>query len=336
MIVIACDKFKGTMTSEEVSSVVASALRDAGVRSEIRVVVMADGGEGTARAIGRMDGLKIVESSAYAGPGCFDMARTSILDRSTFALGEAVRHELDRGNKVYVGIGGTATADGGAGFLQALGVRFYDSGGSEITTPLTPRTINGSLASVGSLPEGLKEGIAGLSDVCATLTGPGLSALDFLVQKGASASDCKEVVSALDKLRRLFGDRSSRFDGAGGGLGFALAAVVGAPCMSGADFILERLDINPDEISLLITGEGSIDYQTSGGKVVDAVNRYGLRKGITVWSIGGKVEPGCSFPWVVSTMNPTDLPPSSSPEARSRLYETVRREISECSDRFDQ
>lgn len=341
MILIACDKFKGTLSAAEAGDAICRALRDGGYKGEISVVPMADGGEGTTAALGAepdsaLPGIfvlpggdvAVVESSDFVGRPCF--GTQDILDRSGFRLGMAVRavRASGRFKSILIGIGGTAIADGGMGLLQGLGAEFRDAGGNLIAAPVTPRIILEDVASM-SFPDikDWRKILCGLSDVRASLVGPGLSAMDFVRQKGADDGEAIIIRDALAKLREIFPGHSSDFDGAGGGLGFAIASVLGAPCVSGADYVLSHLDMDLSKVELIITGEGSVDRQTTGGKVVDAVNRFGILHGIHVLSIGGMVVENPGYQDLVSTMSPGELLPVNAVEAARRLEETVRNRV---------
>ncbi len=343
MILIACDKFKGTLSASEAGEAIRRALRGGGYSGEISVVAMADGGEGTAAALGAepdsaLAGVSVlpggdvavVESSTFVGRACFDFATQNILDRSSFSLGRTVRSALESGRfkNILIGIGGTATADGGMGFLQGLGAEFRDAEGCTVSEPMTPRIIMERMASMSFPGIGeWRKSICGLSDVRASLSGPGLSAMDFVRQKGAGPGETGIIRGALAKLQDIFPGVSSDFDGARGGLGFAIAYVLSAPCISGADYVLSHLDIDLSKVELIITGEGSVDRQTSGGKVVDAVNRFGRAHAIPVLSIGGRVVENPGYQELVSTMLPGEQPPVSPSEAVFRLERTVREKL---------
>ncbi len=321
MILIACDKFKGTLDAGTANGIISRALRDLGISEEIVTLPMSDGGEGLAEALDAVPtgagksvyilpqtGDALLASSDYCGRLQYGVYGVSILDRSSYALGVAIRNAVAHGSgfgHCYVGVGGTMTADGGAGMLQALGFGFLTRSHRLVDRPVTPRILLDDVVAVRYPDECcagiLRTRLTALSDVSASLVSPPLSALDFIAQKGADADEGECVGRALVRLRDLTGGGESLIDGAGGGIGYALASVIGAETLSGAEFVIARRVAPLTGIRLIITGEGCIDSQTSGGKVVDALNRFGIRRGIPVLSVGGCVKGNPSYRYVVAT-----------------------------------
>ena len=238
---------------------------------------------------------------------------------------------------MYVGIGGTATCDGGAGMLQSLGARFFDSAGREMTADITPAMLPCiSSADLSALHrEPWHERLTGLSDVRASLLPPGLSALDFAAQKGARPADMPVLAAGLANLRRVLGmNACSPYDGAGGGVGFALATVIGAEVLPGAATILDSKEIDWTSITLVITGEGRIDRQTAGGKVVDTLCFRARSLGIPSLSIGGYAEPAMRSGWPHAVISTIDSPAAYSPTlAADRLRTALERHLDRITDR---
>lgn len=278
MILIAPDKFKGTLTAREAASVIASCLKDC----FCLMTPMADGGEGTARALAsgnsaewdEHDGYFVhrptrtaaIDSSAWIGLSqAADMG--GVMRATSAPLGIKVREILKGGcEKAIIGIGGTGTCDGGVGFLQALGADHLRS---------------------------YADRIVGLSDVRVPLISDdgGIDALSFAPQKGATPGDIPVLRQRLINAAREWGHgRTSQYDGAGGGLGFAIASAIGAKCYPGAKYVLESYDIDWTNVDAVITGEGCIDSQTLAGKVVDTVCDAALSRGIPAIAIGGCVR----------------------------------------------
>lgn len=347
MILVVSDKFKGTLDSRAAGQAIAAGLAPlAAARGlEICVEAMADGGEGTGEALGGSPvpahpgmwvlpaGDMLVESAACVGRGSAELMARPLTQRSSRAFGEALAEALAMSApeaRVYAAIGGTATADGGAGMLQALGYTFYNKDGEEIHGDITPAVAAEELGAVrppsaGRLGE-LRR-LCGLSDVRAALCADGcLSALDFVEQKGAVSSEMPILRRSFGRLSALLAPgRSGAFDGSGGGLGFALSTVLGAEVLSGATHVLScilcRTGRRP---TLLATGEGSVDGQTAaGGKVVGAVNDYGRRHGIGVLTVGGRVavDAGAVYGCVVAA-GAGDVP-SGADEAARRVRAAV-------------
>jgi glycerate kinase len=340
MILIAPDKFKGTLTAAEVATTIADTLKKCGVTNSMLIMPMADGGEGTAEALAAQpiegqagcyrlcQGRYVVVSSEIVGKTCFDFERESVLDRSSFAVGEAISRLManDEVKRIYIAVGGTATSDGGAGMLQALGYTFINSRGETISSPLTPRHLGDICAVLAPHGEAMRGKLAGLVDVEAGLYEGKISALTFARQKGATDADKQVISHGLMNLARCAADGNrSAFDGAGGGIGFALGSVIGCRCYLGGEFVVRRMHIGSRRVRLIISGEGSIDEQTEAGKVVKALENVADSYGIPFMAIGGRVDEGLIGDRYFSTMEPGQLPPSSKAEAAMRLERTTAK-----------
>ncbi|MDE6301867.1 MAG: glycerate kinase [Muribaculaceae bacterium] len=292
MILIAPDKFKGTYTSAAMCELMAAAVNRANPAARSILRPMSDGGEGFAEmwhAAGRSG--TIVESSSLVGFASFDK-ELPLMRRSSYALGAAIRPDTP----TLLTIGGTAVSDGGAGFLQGLGVRFFDDSGRLIDEPLTPDSLPLIASADTSALAAYR--LTGIVDVKASLVGPGLSALDFARQKALPGEDLSRLPAALIHLQKILGGRSD-FDGAGGGIGYALASVIGARCVNGAGLAVELIEPLLDSgcVSLVITGEGCVDRQTvEGGKLPDAVYRAASAREIPTLVVGGRIEAKDAYP----------------------------------------
>lgn len=331
MIVIASDKFKGTLTAEEACRAIADGLALAGVaREELRLMPMADGGDGTAAILGSLTGnsVSVIESHQIIGPQCF--GSMPAMERSSYPLGEAVGRCGDK-DRVIMAVGGTATCDGGAGMLQALGMRAYGADGQLIERPLTPRLL-AEVVEVDFSQMMLTDGLLALSDVKASLVPDGqeeLSALDFARQKGFGEEDIQELERNLMHWRQVvetagFG-RTSIIDGAGGGIGYALGAVLGARIEPGAKFVADAYGRNYlDGARLVISGEGCIDAQTGAGKVVAEMACRARERDIAFIAIGGRVKGAHPFP-TLAVDGPDTLCPLTTHEAYERLKSAALR-----------
>ena len=285
MKLIIPDKFRGTLTASRAARAIAE-----GLGGDCLCLPMADGGEDTAAAL---HGKLVIESAAiigHSGP----MRSLPVIHRSSYSLGNDIRSALaTHDGTIYVAIGGTATADGGAGLLQALGARFYSSDGSLMQAGVTPETIShiahADLSDIDTAM--LHRRLLILSDVEAALTDGPLTALDFLPQKGATADDTKIIERSLRHLHSLLGG-TSPYDGAGGGIGYALAAVTGCRATLGAGYILDHLPVDWSNVRLVATGEGCIDKQSLGGKVVGSILRKCEKLQIPAIAFGGKIADG--------------------------------------------
>lgn len=275
MILIAPDKYRGTMSSIEATRIIADNIHSPSIS-----LPMADGGEGTAHCIANAVGWEYVakgcyfnpitrqmalDSSSIIGYGCFPDSM-SPLDRSSAALGFSLNDIVSRFNprEIYLGVGGTATCDAGRGMLDAL----------------NPNIPWNSL-------------IIGLIDVQAPLlpTYAGqLSALSFCPQKGFSVSDIEIIKENFARVIKRYGAPKSLFDGAGGGIGYALASVIGARCFLGAQWMLDRAVIPWNDITMIITGEGCYDRLSALGKAVYTLGRTAASHNIPCVCIAGKVD----------------------------------------------
>lgn len=282
MILIAPDKYRGTLTAREAALIMKEALP-----GQTMMLPMADGGEGTAECIAGLEpgwrrireGVYIrretrelvVDSSAIIGYTP-KMLAIPPLQRTSESLAVGIEYLYKKENlrKIYIGIGGTAVCDGGLGFVNTLD--------SSVTW---------------------NEILVGLADVKASLLPDGdtsLSALDFCLQKGYSGEEIGVLRKRLTNLEETHGKAESEFTGAGGGLGYGLTRMLGAPCYSGAKWILERARIPWDKINLVITGEGKYDSQTGGGKTVWTLAEEAQRQGVTCVCMAGCVEEGSLVP----------------------------------------
>lgn len=300
MIVIAADKFKGTLAAAEVARVVAEALCRCGVTEEVELRPMADGGEGSQHILLRrpravapgvyVDGGEVVVVSAdVVGRGCFP-TEVPLMERSSRALGEAMLTAAAlKPERLTVAVGGTACSDGGAGMLAALGTRFYDADGVDISAAINARR----LAEVAAIDLGglcALPPLEAMIDVEARLCDGPLSAVDFAPQKALPGEDISGLAAGLQNLRRLITTRSP-FDGAGGGIGFALCAVLGAKGYLGAERAAASLQLERPGISAVITGEGKVDSQTVlGGKLVDRVVKAAEAVGVPAIVVCGTAE----------------------------------------------
>ena len=326
-LVIAADKFKGSLTAAEATSRIAVGARRADPGVDIVEIPVADGGEGTldAALAAGFDACTIDatgptgrrSSARFAVRGSeavIEMAQASGLDlvpdgeedarvATSFDTGELIRAALDAGcRRLILGIGGSASTDGGAGLLQALGAHLLDAAGDEL-----PRG-GGALArleavDLSALDHRLWDRELVLaSDVDNPLVGPRGAAAVFAPQKGADRADVEALDAALQRfvtvLEAQAGDvlpvsaaRASTQPGAGaaGGVGFA-AIALGAHRCAGVDVVLGFTDFSRhlDHADAVITGEGSLDQQSLMGKAPVGVARAAAARGIPVYAVCGR------------------------------------------------
>lgn len=322
-VVIAPDAFKGTLTAAEAARAMAAGIARVFPSAELALVPMADGGEGTLEALlttvagerrqcqvqdvaGRplcaeyavlADGTAVIEAARVVGitlPGVLDVP---LLQRSSAGLGEMLRHTLDAGcRRLLIGLGGTATNDGGAGLMQALGVRLLDAGGAPL--PPTPQgLLRLSAVDVSGLDPRLAEcGTDLLSDVDNPLCGALGATKVFGLQKGLDQPDQQSLDDALARYATLLeagGKPLHQGPGAGaaGGLGFALQWL-GARYRSGADTLLELVGFGRllHGADWVMTGEGRSDAQTLHGKAPCAVARRARQAGVPVALLSGQID----------------------------------------------
>ncbi|GAA5155679.1 MULTISPECIES: glycerate kinase [Amycolatopsis] len=288
-VVIAPDKFKGTLPAEEVADAIAAGLRRAVPGVETLECPIADGGDGTvaaavaagfefvpAEATGptgervrtgyaRKDDTAIVELAAVSGLSM--MTELAPLTATTLGVGEVIAHALDNGcTKVVLGLGGSASTDGGAGLVQGLGARLLDAEGREL--PLGGKALL-DLATIDL--SGLRKAeIVLASDVDNPLLGEHGAAAVYGPQKGATPEDIELLDRALAHFAEVVGTQFADAPGAGaaGGTGFGALALLGATFRSGIDVVLELTGFAEKlpGADLVITGEGSFDEQTLRGK----------------------------------------------------------------------
>ncbi|MBZ6101365.1 glycerate kinase [Streptomyces olivaceus] len=325
-VLVAADKFKGSLTAVEVAERVTAGLRRVVPDVRVEALPVADGGDGTvaaAVAAGferrevRVAGpLGDEVTAAYAlreGTAVVEMAEASGLHRlpggvlapltaSTRGSGELLRAALDAGARTIVfGVGGSATTDGGAGMLAALGARFLDADGR----PVAPG--GGGLARLASADlSGLDPRLADVelvlaSDVDNPLTGPKGAPAVYGPQKGASPDDVTALDAALGHFAKVLegtegvgaraaGYAASPGAGAAGGIGFG-AMLLGARFRPGIEVMLDVLGFAPalERADLVITGEGSLDEQTLHGKAPAGVAAAARAAGKEVVAVCGRL-----------------------------------------------
>ncbi|MEV2221035.1 glycerate kinase [Nocardia vinacea] len=304
-VLVAPDKFKGSLTATEVAEHLAIGLTAAGMDS--RRLPLADGGDGSVDAavatgftphpitvagatgtprrthIAVNGATAVVEVANTCGLLTLPRGRRAALDATSLGMGQAVGHALrHHPSRLVLAMGGSASTDGGMGMLAALGFTFADADGRQLRAcgRTLPRihTVDGSRAVQLS---GVEIVVAG--DVTNPLTGPTGAAEVYGPQKGASASEVRFLEAGIENLVNAFirsGFPQARMlasaSGAGsaGGMGFA-AMLLGARMVSGAEYFLDLLDFDRylADTDLVITGEGSIDEQTEHGKLLAILAR---------------------------------------------------------------
>ncbi len=324
---MAPDAFSGTLSAAEAAAAMAAGWTDARPGDEVVVVPMADGGDGTldvvaaalpggarvavevaaarggaaaAAALRLPDGRALVAAAQACG-----LARLAPDDRDPLAatsygvgqlLADVAAHGAD---EVIVGLGGSATVDGGAGMATALGHRLLRADGNGVKVGASFLRDLAGVRPAAPLP--LR--VVAAADVAVPLLGPGGAVARFGVQKGARAEDLPLLEAALTRLadvveRDLPGGPWRDLPGAGaaGGLGFALAAFTGATLAGGADTVagLVGLDAALAGAAVVVTGEGALDAATAAGKVPAAVAARARAVGARVLVAAGRVDPAAT------------------------------------------
>jgi len=364
-ILVAPDKFRGTLTARQAAEAIATGWRRTRPRDRLDLAPMADGGEGTAAALVDALGgelvrtavhgplndpveasfgvaetaegrLAIVEMAAASGLALLAPSRRDPRITTTRGTGDLIAGSLERSpDQVVVGLGGSATNDGGAGMAQALGVRLLDASGRDIgpggvalleleridMTALDPRIERTSCVSA--------------TDVNNPLTGPLGASAAYGPQKGASTQDVAMLDGALGHLasvvhRDLGVDlRDEPGAGAAGGLGFGLMAFLGARVRPGVEVVSDALDLTSrlSQADLVITGEGRLDAGSLRGKVPAGIFRLARELSVPVVITCGQAEPGLGLPGVtVVSMADRFGAPTALSDAR-RCLVTVAEEL---------
>lgn len=332
-VVIAPDSFKGSLSAPAVAHAMAAGVRRVFPEAEIVLKPMADGGEGTLDIIlsaaggkrgthrviaangvpvdaafgvieHRSDRLGIIETAQVIGLHRVDRERDPVGARTTTGVGQLFLHLLDEGVlDVVLAVGGTSTNDGGAGFLEALGVELLDACGARIAPTVTGLRRLTRLGFARLDERVCKTKITLLSDVTNPLLGPEGATAVYGPQKGVAAADVLVFDAALARLA-LLGDAwvnrpLSREPGAGaaGGLGYA-ALLLGARRASGAKAVAEwcGLDEAIAGADLVLTGEGRSDLQTLQGKVPMAVAQLAKDRTVPVMLVSGDIDAPATSP----------------------------------------
>lgn len=324
-ITVAIDSFKGSLTSYQVACAVESGFKKVFPQCVVQKVSIADGGEGTVDALVQTMGgeyvsvlvsdplmrpvearygvvdngaTAVIEMSAASGLPLLLESERNPMKTSTYGTGELILHALKHGcRNILIGIGGSATNDGGVGMLRALGYKFYNRAGNQLAG------VGGDLSEIDHIDDSdvavevkwAQYTVA--CDVTNPLYGPNGAAYVFAPQKGASP----KMVEQLDKglvnyakvVKEYNGADIANLPGAGaaGGLGAGLCAFLNAKLERGIDMVLGamRFDSLIDGSELVITGEGRLDKQTIMGKAPSGVLNVATSKGIPAIAIGGAI-----------------------------------------------
>ena len=325
-VLIAPDKFKGSATAFQVAAHLAAGIRRVAADVQLTLLPIADGGDGTVdaavaggftrrevtvtgpvgnrvRAAFALRGeIAVVEMAEASGLRQLPAGHLAPLDAGTYGTGELIRAALDAGAKTIVlGVGGSASTDGGAGMLAALGARFLDADSRDLPSAA------GALARLAAVDLGGLDPRLGAarivlaSDVDNPLLGENGAAAVYGPQKGAGPHDVAVLEAGLTRLvdvvSKPLGEaarQAARSPGAGaaGGVGFGALAVLGATRESGVEVVLDVLGFEAALVgaTLVITGEGRLDRQTLHGKAPAGVARAARLRGVPVAAVCGRLD----------------------------------------------
>ena len=326
-ILLVPDKFKGSLTTRGVIDALKGGIKKFNPEYTIYDDIVSDGGEGFLEAINATNAVEqvdVVSTDAVGRPmmsyylvnreletAYIELANTSglvllspnernVLKTSTYGTGIQIKHAISSGVKnVYIGLGGSATNDGGIGIASALGYKFLDVNGEE----LEPKGEN--LSKINEIDSGncisLKEiKMYAVNDVKNPLFGKNGAAYVYAKQKGANDEEIKFLDTGLEhlaeKAKESLAKNNAHFPGAGaaGGVGYGLNVFLNAEFINGAEFILEQSGVynklENGDIDLVITGEGKIDDQTAQGKLIMGVTKLTTKFEIPTIAICGQKD----------------------------------------------
>jgi glycerate 2-kinase len=318
-LLIAPDKFKGSLSARAATAAMVQGARRADPSIEVDPCPLADGGEGTVEALlaaggGTLRAVRVtgplgapvdcsfallgdartavIEMAAAAGLGLVPAERRDPTRATSHGVGQLIRAALDAGaTRLIIGLGGSATNDGGAGMAQALGARFEGAG-----EPITALEL-GRVSSVdrsGLDPRLAAAEIVAAGDVDSPLLGELGATRVYAPQKGARDAQLADLERGLARLAELLSGTDPSLPGAGaaGGLGFGLAAFAGARIASGAELVLDAVgfDARLEAVDLVLSGEGRLDAQSLRGKLPIAVARRAERAGVPSVALVGSFD----------------------------------------------
>ncbi|MFL0362166.1 glycerate kinase [Pseudobacillus sp. 179-B 2D1 NHS] len=322
-IVIAPDSFKGSLSAAAVGKAMAAGVEKAIPHAEIKIVPMADGGEGTIAVLpGTLRKLMVCDplmrsaeasylTMKYEGEPtalieCAESSGLTLLaetERSpmavnTYGLGEQIKAALDEGyRQIIISLGGSATNDGGLGMLQALGWKLYDHRNNEIRKAGNPLLSIHSFCDKQIHPAIRETRFLAASDVMNPFYGREGAAFVFARQKGANEQEVERLDQALQRVACLFQQaygtdvQKVKGSGAAGGIGGAVAAALGGEIISGVEMVIQLVGLESDikKADLVVTGEGSLDGQSLLGKVPVGVAKLAKLHNKPVIALAGRL-----------------------------------------------
>ena len=366
-IVIAPQEFKGSLTAVQAAKAIADGLRRALPDAELLLVPMADGGPGTVEAVVTAKGgcwhrtvvrgplgapvdaawgvvdesTAVIEMAAASGLVLVPESERDPRVASTYGTGEVIAAALAAGcRRIIVGMGGSATNDGGAGVAQALGARLLDDAGDDLPPGGAALARLARIDVVGLDPRLRQARLFAATDVFNPLCGPQGASAVYGPQKGATPEMVRELDAALARhaavIERDLGVRVLDVAGAGaaGGLGAGLVAFLGAEILPGAQLVAEAVGLEQQMTGadLVIGGEGRLDVQTGFGKAPWEVARLAHAAGVPVISIAGSLREDCGPELLdafdaVATILPPGVPPQEAMARGGELLAAVAEQV---------
>ncbi len=365
-ILIAMDSFKGNISGLDASECVARGVRRACPWAEIKILPIADGGEGTVEAFVRSlggelrsgsvrgplggdiravwgilpDGGAVIEAAAASGLPLVPLRQRDPLCTSTFGTGQQIRAALDAGcRSIVLGLGGSATNEGGMGILAALGAKFTDSSGEELP-PVGASLGKIERIDLAGLDPRLRETEILLAcDVQAPLCGPTGAAYLYGPQKGASHETILRLDAGLEHFARVVQKTTGRAvldlpcGASAGGAAAGLTGLLGAKSARGIDLLAKavRLDSEIPQADLIFTGEGRIDVQTTQGKVICGLASRAKAAGVPIVAIVGCIRGhiGPLMSMGLTAVFPTAAGPCTIAQSFQRTREDLERTASQ-------
>lgn len=325
-VIVAIDSLKGSLSSLEAGKAVEDGIKKAIPTAEVMIKPVADGGEGTVTALttglqGSLekvavtgplgqkveaaygilpDKTAVIEMAEAAGLPLVPVDKRNPMETTTYGVGELISHAMDRGcSKFIIGIGGSATNDGGVGMLQALGCHFYKKDGTEIC-PGAEEIEEIARVDIGGMDRRLEECRFEIAcDVTNPLCGERGASAVFAPQKGADARMVGRLDDALSHLADVTEEvlktdnRNLPGAGAAGGLGFAFSSYLGGDLRPGVEIVLDAVlpEKELSEADIVVTGEGRFDGQTAMGKAPVGIAKRAKEKDCMVLVFAGSIEP---------------------------------------------
>lgn len=354
----ASDSFKGTLSSKKTAELLGQAAETVFPGCHWMGIPVADGGEGTVEAVieaangtyhetnvhgplmeavtsgyGELEGGRaVIEMAAASGLPMVPEERRNPLDTTTYGTGELILDALNRGYRdITVAIGGSATNDGGMGAMRALGVRFLDAAGSELSGAGKDLELVESIDVSGLLPAVAECSFTVMCDVTNPLIGKDGATYTFGKQKGGTPEILDRLEAGMEryakKVEEATGVAVAGLSGAGaaGGLGAALLAFLHAKMQSGIDAVLDLIGFDGflEGVDLVVTGEGRMDWQSAFGKVPGGVALRAKKKNIPVLALVGGMGEGCDqlYGYGIDSITVTPNSPMALSEALERAEE---------------